>query len=77
MKKTIVIALIVAVALILTACNDYPYVKIVRGASGDNDTIIPIGHGYHLTKQIFTIDEHKDGYDIIIHVKAGLEPKEG
>lgn len=74
MKKVLLMFMLLALtALILAGCADYPYVKIVRGNSGDDDTIIPIGHGYHLTKQIFTIEEHTDGYDIIIHVKAGVE----
>lgn len=75
MRKVIAMILMLAVmALILAGCTEqYPYVKIVR-SNWTRDTItIPIGHGYHLTKQMFTIEEHTDGYDIIIHVKAGVE----
>lgn len=71
MKKLFLIILLIVMILVLTACEEYPYVEIRH----DENTItkIPIGSGYRLTKQIFTIDEHKDGYDIIIHVKAGEE----
>ena len=71
MKKLFLIILLIAMTLLLTACDDYPYVEIYHGCN--TETKIPIGSCYHLTKQIFTIDEHKDGYDIIIHVKAGEE----
>lgn len=74
MKKVLLIVVFIAVVLILAGCSDskYPYVTIMHDQYTSHNTVIPIGSGYHLTKQIFTIEEHKDGYDIIIHVKAGL-----
>lgn len=65
--------MLAAVVAALTGCDSdkYPYLKIVTSGYTNDNIIIPIGSGYHLMKQMYTIEEHKDGYDIIIHVKAG------
>ena len=65
--------MLAAVVSALAGCDSdkYPYLKIVQNTFVRDDIIIPIGSGYHLMKQMYTIEEHKDGYDIIIHVKAG------
>ena len=75
MKKIIIGLILAAVVAALTGCDNdkYPYLKIVTNGYTKDSIIIPIGSGYHLMKQMYTIDEHKDGYDIIIHVKAGHE----
>jgi len=75
MKKLVIGLVLAAVVAALTGCrntDEYPFVKIERDNTYSNDIIIPIGRGYILTKQVYTIEEHKDGYDIIIHVKAGV-----
>lgn len=73
MKKIIIGLMLAAVVAALAGCDSdkYPYLKIVQNSQVRDDIIIPIGSGYHLMKQMYTIEEHKDGYDIIIHVKAG------
>lgn len=73
MKKIIIGLVLAAVVAALTGCdsNKYPYLEIVTSGYPKDNIIIPIGSGYHLMKQMYTIEEHKDGYDIIIHVKAG------
>lgn len=65
--------MLAAVVAALTGCDSdkYPIVIIERDYLREHNVIIPIGPGYHLMKQVYTIEEHKDGYDIIIHVKAG------
>ena len=75
MKKIVIGLVLAAVVAALTGCDSdkYPFVKIERDSSREHDVIIPIGQGYYLMKQMYTIEEHKDGYDIIIHVKAGVE----
>lgn len=69
--------MLAAVVAALTGCESdkYPLVRIERTRWEDDTVIIPIGRGYHLMKQMYTIEEHKDGYDIIIHVKAGEEKR--
>ena len=73
MKKIIIGLLLVAIIAALTGCDSdrYPYLEIVQGHTQRDSIIIPIGSGYHLMKQMYTIEERKDGYDIIIHVKTG------
>lgn len=73
MKKIIIGLMLAAVVAALTGCDSdkYPFIKIERDGTREHDVIIPIGRGFMLTKQVYTIEEHKDGYDIIIHVKAG------
>lgn len=65
--------MLAAVVAALTGCDSdrYPFITIERDGSRDHDITIPIGRGFVLTKQVYTIEEHKDGYDVIIHVKAG------
>ena len=73
MKKIIIGLMLAAVVAALAGCDSdkYPYLEIVTTGYTKDNIIIPIGSGYHLMKQMYTIEEHKDGYDIIIHVKAG------
>lgn len=75
MKKLVTALILAAVVAALTGCKSdkYPYVRIQLTHWNEDSVVIPIGHGYHLMKQMYTIEEHKDGYDIIIHVKAGEE----
>lgn len=74
--EEIIIGLILAaVVAALTGCgvdaNNYPFVKIERDTKYSHDIVIPIGRGYGFNRQVYTIEEHDDGFDIIIHVKAG------
>lgn len=73
MKKIIIALVLAAVVAALTGCESdrYPYLMIVQNQYRSDNIIIPIGYGYHLMKQMYTIEEFKDGYDIIIHVRTG------
>lgn len=74
MKKIIIGLMLAAAVAALTGCSDndeYPFVKIERDTKYFHDIVIPIGRGYGFNRQVYTIEEHDDGFDIIIHVKAG------
>lgn len=75
MKKIIIGLMLAAVVAALTGCSDdadkYPFVKIERDTKYSHDIVIPIGRGFGFNRQVYTIEEHDDGFDIIIHVKAG------
>lgn len=75
MKKIALGLVLAAVVAALTGCNDaskYPFVKIERDTRYSHDIVIPIGQGFSFTRQVYTIEERDDGFDIIIHVKAGV-----
>lgn len=73
MKKVVIGLVLAAVVAALTGCSsvDYPFVKIERDNRYSHDIVIPIGRGFGFNRQVYTIEEHDDGFDIIIHVKAG------
>ena len=77
MKKIIIGLMLAAVVAALTGCGadpkQYPFVKIERDTKYSHDIVIPIGQGFGFNRQVYTIEEHDDGFDIIIHVKAGHE----
>lgn len=75
MKKIVIGLMLAAVVAALTGCDsndaEYPFVKIERDTKYSHDIVIPIGRGFGFNRQVYTIEEHDDGFDIIIHVKAG------
>ena len=77
MKKIVIVLMLAAMVAALTGCNSdasqYPFVKIERDTKYSHDIVIPIGQGVCFTRQVYTIEEYDDGFDIIIHVKAGNE----
>ena len=75
MKKMAIALVLAAVVGALAGCSadpdNYPFVKIERDTKYSHDIVIPIGQGFSFNRQVYTIEEHDDGFDIIIHVKAG------
>jgi len=72
-KRIAFLLLLIVVAIWFTGCDRrYPYIRIERDNKFRNDVIIYVDDGYTISRQMYTIDEYDDGYDIIIHcVKAG------
>ena len=74
MKKTIIVLLLAALLLTLTACSSTGRVRISQNSVWIDNLVLAIRHGYKIAEDAYSIMETDNGYDIIIHaVKGGTE----
>lgn len=74
MKKAIIVLLLAALLLTLTACSSTGRVRITQNSVWIDNIVLAIRHGYKLAEDAYDVAETDDGYDIIIHaVKEEVE----
>lgn len=71
MKKAIIVLLLAALLLMLTACSDTGRVRISQNSVWIDNLVLAIRHGYKIAEDAYSIAETDSGYDIIIHAVKG------
>lgn len=67
MKKAIIVLLLAALLLTLTACSSTGRVRITQNSVRIDNLVLSIRHGYKLSEDVYSIEETETGYNIIIH----------
>lgn len=67
MKKAIIVLLLAALLLTLTACSSTGRVRITQSSVWIDNLVLSIRQGYKLSEDVYSIEETETGYNIIIH----------